>query len=188
MSYFAYKLIEDDYLSICKYVEAADANLAVYSHKIYELYLRICTEFESVCKELLINEKYPKAVSNPDNLNIKDYEWLFSASKSIGKARLSQQVGLQFWQPQIKFVQPYYDWINGQNLGWYSSYNNVKHNRSTQFSSASFENLTISLAGLFLLLQISKGWSFFQPYRAGRIVGGSSVTGSSADGCIFTVK
>ncbi len=186
--YFAYKLIEDDYLIICRYVEATDANLSVHSHKIYELYLRICTEFESLSKDLLVKENYQKALTKPNDLTIKDYEWLFATSKSVGRNRLDKQVGLQFWQPQLKFISPFEDWKNNKPLKWYGEYNKVKHNRSSEFTKASFENLTLSFAGLFLILQASKGWGFFQPYRTMKSTGSNSKTGSSADGCIFTVK
>lgn len=41
--YHGYKLIEDDLLSICEFIEPTDANKETYSHRIYELFLRVCT-------------------------------------------------------------------------------------------------------------------------------------------------
>src|SRR5689334_2470696 len=43
----AYILLERDLLELFDYVEPADSNLATYSHRLYELLLRACTEVET---------------------------------------------------------------------------------------------------------------------------------------------
>lgn len=57
---YAFRLLAADFLRVCEFVEPIDANLYVYSHRLYELLLRVCTEFESICKEVLVSERYAK--------------------------------------------------------------------------------------------------------------------------------
>ncbi len=186
--YYSYKLIQDDYQEVCQFIEARDENLDTFSHRVYELYLRVCTEFESICKNLLVDYSYPKALTNPNDLKIYDYEKIYSDTNYLGTSRLDKEVGLQFWQPNLKFIKPFEDWANGNTLTWYQDYNKVKHNRDSDFSKASFKNLTLSFSGLFLVLQASKGWSFFQPYSVTRSQGSNSQLGQTAEGCIFRVR
>jgi len=156
--YTAYSLLIKDFLKLCEYVEPADVNERVYSHRLYELYLRACTEFENVCKEILIGSGYQKS----GNFKISDYRTLDASLK------LSQrEVGLLFWQPTEKYISPFKDWqIMGAPLSWYQSYNEVKHNRNAEFSKASLENAVKAVAGLFLLLFSRFGLEFFNPYAA----------------------
>lgn len=46
-------LIVRDLYEIFDFVEPCDANVVAYSHRIYELFLRTATEFESNCKGIL---------------------------------------------------------------------------------------------------------------------------------------
>src|SRR3990167_10206729 len=49
----AYHLLEQDLIRIFEYVEPTDANLQTYSHQLYALLLRACTEFESNARAIL---------------------------------------------------------------------------------------------------------------------------------------
>src|SRR5437867_13174101 len=84
----AFNLLQEDFRRLGEYVELNDANLSTFSIRLYELLLRACTEFESLCKELLVERRYRK---KPRNMNIDDYKtlqgsWDF-ASKSVGVLR-----------------------------------------------------------------------------------------------------
>ena len=50
----AFELLQADFRRLGEYVELNDANLSTFSHRLYELLVRTCTEFESLCKELLV--------------------------------------------------------------------------------------------------------------------------------------
>lgn len=73
----AYNTIERDLVRLFEYVEPADANLATYSHRVYELLLRACTEFEANCKGILNANAYAKS----GNWNIADYYRINSSSR-----------------------------------------------------------------------------------------------------------
>ena len=47
------RLIIDDFEHLFEYIEPHSSNLNVFSHRIYELLLRTCTEVESCCKGIL---------------------------------------------------------------------------------------------------------------------------------------
>jgi hypothetical protein len=58
----AFILLVGDFLRVCEFIEPTDAHLQVYSHRLYEILLRACTEFESLCREILMTRK-PEPVS-----------------------------------------------------------------------------------------------------------------------------
>lgn len=186
--YRSYKIIEDDFLTICEFIEPCDANLPTYSHRIYELFLRACTEFEGAAKEMLIEKKYEKALKEPNSLNIKDYKKLYSEYHHFWGANVRAEVGLLFWKGGNKFIEPLGDWKLEKPLGWYRDYNAVKHNRQNEFQKATFGNLVCAVASVFLFRMAQQGDSFFQPFRTS---GGSSSSSNGeryASGCIFSIK
>ena len=141
----SFLIIVNDLRRITEFIEPVDVNLYVYSHRLHELLLRICTDFESICKEKLIEDGYTK---KPDQMNIYDYKTL---EKSLVLEKV--EVGLLFWRPDIVYVQPFKDWSSANPpLIWYSDYNKVKHNRNTDFSKANLNNVRLAFAGLFALL------------------------------------
>src|SRR5215475_4823927 len=98
----AFGLLQADFRRLGEYVELNDANLSTFSHRLYELLLRTCTEFESLCKELLVEGKYHK---KSDEMKIHDYRtlqgpWDFE-SKSVGVLR---------WMPEPSYVQSFQGW------------------------------------------------------------------------------
>ncbi|MEW6172200.1 MAG: hypothetical protein AB1510_03930 [Bacillota bacterium] len=138
-----FALIESDLKRIFEYVEPADNNLQTYSHRIYELFLRACTEFEANCKGILDANEYRKS----SNYNIEDYCKLETSS------RLSDyKTVLYIWKSRCKTFEPFREWKSSRTLSWYQAYNTVKHNRETHFNYASLENLLNSIAGLFCVL------------------------------------
>jgi hypothetical protein len=154
--YSAYSLLVKEYLALLEYIEPTDKNKSVYSHRLYELYLRACTEFENICKEILLSENYEKT----GHLNINDYRTL-DASLKLNE----REVGLLFWQPYTKYISPFSDWkIADKPLSWYQDYNKVKHNRNTEFSRASLLNVTSAIAAVFTILFCKFGVAFFNPY------------------------
>ncbi len=139
----AARLIVEDVIRVFDYVEPCDDNFKVYSHRIYELFLRCATEVESNCKGVLLANNYPK---NFKDLKIKDFY------KLNGAMKLSEyRITCDSWNTPRSFI-PFEDWKNGTVLNWYQEYNQVKHNRSSFFHLANLENLMLALCGLVVLL------------------------------------
>jgi hypothetical protein len=141
----AYKLIEKDLLRLFEYIEPRDDNIAVYSHRTYELLLRASTEFETNCKRILEVNGYSKR----GDLNIReDY------SRINRSSRLAEySVSLVEWYPEPIVLKPFNEWSRGYRpLTWYRSYNDVKHDRNSNFRRASLDNVLNAIAGLYVVL------------------------------------
>ncbi len=141
----SFDILLSDFGRLTEFVEPSASNSNTYSFRIYELILRACTEFESICKELLVEGNYQK---QPQYLDITDYKTLESSLllESI-------KVSLVGWSPENDFIQPFDGWSKNQPpLGWYQQYNVIKHNRNSAFDRATLDNLRYSICGLFCCL------------------------------------
>lgn len=140
----AYNLLENDLRKIFEYVEPCDDNLNTYSHRMYELFLRASTEFESNAKGILKANGYSK---DDKDVKIQDFWKLDEATK------LSEyQLEIEFWRPSKMIITPFAEWKKGHSLKWYQDYNSVKHNRDTKFHFATLENTLKSVAAVLAIL------------------------------------
>lgn len=147
-------LIIRDLYEVFDYIEPNDANLSVFSHRLYELFLRAATEFETNCKGILKANGYNK---NWDNMYITDYCKIASVAKLP-----KYKVAFKRWATSREF-KPFSIWEKNSNgsLVWYQNYNHVKHNRYKNFSKANFDNVMNAISGLLCILhaQIGKNMS-----------------------------
>ena len=60
----AAKLITIDLEHLFLYIEPTESNLSVYSHRIYNLFVRTAIEFEANCKSILKANNYSKGKGN----------------------------------------------------------------------------------------------------------------------------
>ena len=144
----AHLIIQDIY-EVFNYIEPSDANLNTYSHRIYELLLRTSTEFESNCKAILSSNGY----HTPSNFTIQHY------FKITQFAKLSEyKVTFDRWSTN-RIFQPFAAWNTGSYsvLPWYQAYNNVKHNRYSNFNQANMEHLMNAISGLLCILHAQYG-------------------------------
>lgn len=144
-------LIIRDLYEVFNYIEPNDDNLQTYSHRIYELFLRTATEFESNCKGILKANGYAK---EENRMNIKeDYFKIAQA------ARLSEySVNFERWT-SARIFQPFAAWntTNYASLPWYQGYNKVKHDRYANFREANMSNLMNAIAGLLCIMHAQYG-------------------------------
>ena len=138
-----YHQLEKELLRICDFIEPADANISCYSHQLYSLLLRASTEFESNARAILVANGYRRT----GNWNVTDYYKLNEAM------RLSDYtVTLPIWNGLHREIQPFAEWQQSSSLSWYQSYNAVKHNRASEFPSASFSNAVKAAAAVFVIV------------------------------------
>jgi hypothetical protein len=167
----SFNLIVEDLMRLRQYVEPTDAHAGVYSHRIYELLLRTCTEWESLCKEVL---SIVDPQSAGERTTVKDYKSL-EPTLELANA----EVGLMYWSPARKLVVPFRGWTTQRPpLPWYQAYNSVKHNRNTEFSKATLENLSLAVAGLFATMERCRWIPASRPWNTG--VGGRLELASDA--------
>lgn len=150
----AARLIIDDFERIFEYVEPHTNNENVFSHRIYELLLRTCTEVESCCKGILMANGH--AAKNMD-----DYKKIERATHLSGYT-----VQYSNWLPTAYSTQPYSNWATGNPLSWYQAYNDVKHNRSQKFQLASLKNLLDAICGLLCIIHSQIGDSVQRVFQS----------------------
>lgn len=176
----AYWLLEKDLVKIFRYIEPGNVNLSVYSHELYQLFLRACTEFESHAKSILKRNGY--TASKPKDWNIKDYHKLDQAYK------LSDfYVLLRARREGPLPLQPFGAWKEDHTLPWYKDYNLVKHNRQENFEKANFANTLQAIAGVFAILYAQFGTLSLAPNRPPPMHSSSGPWVSPIDG-IFELK
>lgn len=151
----AYLSIEKTLQDIFDYIEPADRNKDVFSHELYALLLRACTEVEANFKSILV----ANGVSGSDHFNMGNYKKIEESSK------LSKyEVTFPFWRKldgsmsSLEMI-PFESFQLGNSPEWYVSYNNVKHNRDSKFENASLENCMNAVAAILVLLYSQFGAS-----------------------------
>ena len=141
----SFELLLKDFFQILEFIEPANKNKNTFSHRIYGLLLRVCTDFESLAKDLLIEAGYNK---NPKDMTVSDY-------KTLETKLCLENVKVIFipWQPKPLNLTPFKKWSTSKpTLSWYKQYNTVKHNRLAEFSQANLNTLIESIAGLFAII------------------------------------
>lgn len=97
--YNSFKMLYKDLEESFGFVNPSKEQLKVHSFRFYELLVRACTEFESLCKDKVSESKLPK--NKPDEFNIIDF-YLLNAHFQNKPSRTS--VGFTFSDPI--FVRP----------------------------------------------------------------------------------
>jgi hypothetical protein len=141
----SFNLFLKDLNELLEFIEPVEANKDTFSHRIYGLLLRVCTDFESLSKDLLIESGCTK---DPKDMNVLDY-------RSLEPIYHLEEVEVDFlsWLPLPLHMHPYSKWtVVEPPLYWYKKYNIVKHNRDAEFSSASLKVLIEAGGALFALI------------------------------------
>ena len=163
----AFDLMVTDFKKICEYIDPSDSNIVVYSHRLYEMFIRICTELESNMKAILSANGYIK--KNKKKIISKEY-WSITDYKKLEKPlKLSEyKVLINIWDNGRGLeIIPFANLAKGKTkkLVWYQDYNDVKHNREDKFHLASLENVIESFCGLFVILFAQFGVQVFNAYQ-----------------------
>jgi hypothetical protein len=142
-----YKRLEDEFCEFTFYVNLEDKHSDVYSVRLCELLLRICSECENIAKSLLVEYGYLR------NLELK--------FPNIGKEILSYINDIEHEKAEIVFpyhsltkteLKPLFGWSK-KNPNWYKDYNDLKHNRVKLggIQSAKYASVLNSLSALYIL-------------------------------------
>jgi hypothetical protein len=163
----AYVLLGNDMLKIFEFVEPVQANATCYGHQIYQLFLRVCTEFEAACKLACKRLNFPpkqSRVGQQSGWKIDDYSKLNKhsgcclrddCSTSSSTPKLSDyKFFFHDWDVTGEANCPLGGFLNGQDPSpsFYKSYNKVKHDRESAFKEANLANLMHSFAALIAVL------------------------------------
>lgn len=149
----AFLLILKDLQELFDYVEPADANCGCYSFRIHSLLLRACVEVEANCRAIIKENGYVKA-----DPSMVDY-------KKIEKTHLLSEYAVRIpqWNGTRGVRTPFSAWVTGGSLPWYQAYNVTKHDRHTQFQTATFDHLMDAVCGLLVILSAQFYTNDFSP-------------------------
>lgn len=157
----AYRILVEDLLTLCEYIDPRDANRACFSHRTFELLLRSCTELENLWKSFLLNKQHG---GDPNDWNVHDYAKIES---QYGIELSSVEVAFVHWNdgPGLSYFLPYDGWTDQTQkprLKWYKAYNAVKHARENNFPEASLDYVISAIGALHIALdKIFGGEAFF---------------------------
>lgn len=165
-----YYLLEQDLKEILSFVEPVPENFSTYSHRLYSLFIRACTEFEANCKAILIEKGVnPKKPDIGFYFKIHDYERYKSINDYIVRLHVSHEIDLT----------PLSKWQNNKGPIWYGEYNHVKHDRVLEFNKANLKNVLDAVAGVYILLYARCGISALSQYQE------TKMTHDDGDGFIW---
>ncbi len=179
-----YRELEDEFLATRRYVAFDEENYSVYSIEYLKLYQAVCGEVDTLGKEIahMVNEEF-----KPDDKQNNILKWWFEiqsgnwlAAKLDGQSEvagfdspLSSASCTFLGRHEIVPWDGYEtEWfldkknrrrcrlVPGKTVpSWWSSYNHIKHNRTsfssgsgkTNYSEANLGNLINAFAGLYIL-------------------------------------
>ncbi len=126
---------------ILLYIEPSAVGLQTYSHKLRELLILACTEFECSMKnyELGKNARTNDYVKILDLVDLKKYK--------IELAGYSERY----------LSRPFSNWEEGkttQTLSWYSAYTETKHNRREAFKYSTLQNCIDAISANLIMFSI----------------------------------
>lgn len=152
--------LERDLESISRYIEFCPSNLNTYSIELAHLLFSAASEVDTLAK-CICNILDPNA--HPRNINeyrdiIKAAEenetYGFGLSNAIKPKVLKEEhkqrlSALNVYIPRYSLqFTPWESWTQNQNPDWWTSYNQVKHQRNQHFNKATLSNASNALAGL----------------------------------------
>ena len=131
--------LEADLEFLSRYIELTEDNYDVYSTELIKILFAACSGIDAVtksfCEEFGTNDDYSKLGMRYDTL--KKNMNLFSEDVHLHKYELT--------------IKPFEDWTNAKCPNWWTSYNNVKHNLTTNYHQGNLRNCVSAIAGLFLI-------------------------------------
>jgi len=141
----AFLSLQADLMTLLDFIEPADANLVVYSHKVQQLLVRTCVEVEANLTAILRENGYG---GKGDHFTMEDYR-LVNHSHRLS----SYEVRVPSWRGARNVWRPFAAWqTKGSTLPWYRAYNKAKHDRHEFFELATFEALINAMCGLTVVL------------------------------------
>jgi hypothetical protein len=136
-----FEWIDEDLYQFSRFVEFRAYNLETFSMHLLRLYLGIGSEVDVVAKLLCVQidpTKTPGRITEYQPIITGKYPKLEDFNIHVRGAGFT--------------ATPWRGWNSGASPGWWSSYNDVKHERHLHFQDAKLVNVLNAAAGLLVLL------------------------------------
>lgn len=148
-----YQNLEKELIELTNHIHVDDKQINVYSMKIAELLIRASIEFESLAKELYINNGGPKEDDNNLFFDTDCMKHLNSLWKLESKRVQVVSNNFYFNNDENKLLSPLKKAHKrgSSSEKWLQAYQAIKHNRRTSLEIANIKHLILSMAGLYIL-------------------------------------
>jgi hypothetical protein len=144
------------------YIEPEHRNGKVFSHRIRELLILICTEMESAWQGVILD-------------NSKSHKKRYSTQDYI---KLDEPLRLREWgvrlvdYPDAETFRPFLSWSKEdptKSLNWYDAYNAIKHNREVSFARSTLNDLLNAAAALHIMQASQWGTETYSRFHGNRV-------------------
>ncbi|HXW26316.1 MAG TPA: hypothetical protein VEK73_16350 [Xanthobacteraceae bacterium] len=135
---------------ICRVIQPKGRNLRSYGHEIRNVLILASTEVEALWKSTL-------KANGTGGGNTRDYVKLLTAMK-LDQYRVSFP-----YYPWLPAIKPFGEWDSAcptLSLEWYDAYNQVKHDRESNFRKANLLHAFQAVAAHFVMLCAHHGSDF----------------------------
>jgi hypothetical protein len=132
--------LEQDVERTTRFVEPHVSNYKTFSIEFARLIISACSEIDVVAKVLCESIAPTAPARNMDEYRAvihKQYPHIHEAIVEVRRFGLS--------------MEPWKEWGDGKNPGWWKDHQLVKHQRHKHFAQADLEHCIVSAAGLFSL-------------------------------------
>ena len=142
-----YAIIEEDFITILKYIPLQKENFGIASPRFSDLLIRCCVAIEIFFKEWINHYRYSENIDvielrKKKKLNISDFNKVFSPILKDSKL---------FVRQLDEDIFPFENWEEHNAPSWWNCYNNIKHHNTEKENTATMEMAMNSLAALFIL-------------------------------------
>lgn len=134
-----YLSLEREFLEISQYIEICEKNFHVHSVKFSHLLMASASEFETVGG--MVREKL--------GVNGTGINSILDAIDRIEGSFKATEIGIPLHQLKLK---PLEGCAPKNPPSWWTSYNKVKHHRTTHFKEANLQNSLMSVCSLLMIL------------------------------------
>lgn len=133
-----YLSIENDLANTSRYIEPAGQE-NVYSFEFAKILILACMELESVFKQICFTIENTKTgdMGEYKRILLSKYPKIVNATVNVSRLGVD--------------IQPYSEW-GSSKLPWWSAYQEVKHNRGSCFTSATYRNALYAVAALYIAI------------------------------------
>lgn len=146
------ELLLDDLYDVFKFVAPYKENLSCFGNKMRNIIILACTEIDSMMKCILEKSKVKPQLNF---YTTKDY-FKLNMPLQLNEYTLSLSRFEEFGE-----FKPFLTWDSKNptsSLSWYHNYNNVKHDRESNFSKANLTNAIDSIMALAALMASQFGY------------------------------
>ena len=172
---------------IILHVSLHEENYSTYSIKIENLFVDTSAFLDSLCQTFITTYKngggtfkgesgvkdFGHKVSGKEYFNINDYREIFETEYGISgfETNLNCHIDAYVGNPiyylnqlnktvSFKLIKPFETWASGANPDWWKDYTSLKHNRMDNIKVGNLKNLTLALAGSFIILSLKNESTF----------------------------